>query len=179
MVSNDVSKMDIQGSWFSACHDSFWFGGGKATAEMVIRDGYIRKTYAWDRNTQGNCSTVGIEFSVESTYQLGEKVTAPENANALDSFVQKIIIIPRTDAWANGLRNAGVCGLTTQWARGVPVDVTRLSCNFAHLPLIRNHYGIVKRDIGQLFFGGSMGNADGTSPERRSVILDLNEVYAF
>lgn len=164
-----LGAFPLNGTWAQPCRGGYFrtetFLGNAAT--------YVERNFS-----DGACTQPSVVTTSRGEIELGEGVSAPAGAMALDFTFTSVTLKPVTDDAAAAWRERGVCG-SRDWLAGEERDVTGRECDFSGLGSVTRvpklgdrRFGVVKIDSGQIFFGRLSPERDGADPSRRPIELD-------
>lgn len=128
------------------------------------------------------CSRAAIESISRGTIVLGDFL--PNGARQIDFVFTSVHMKPSTEQIAEHYRTRRICGYR-DWAVGVEREVTGRECDFFGLGSVvrvpaagSRKFGIVKIEAEALYFGELSLDRDGSTPEKRPLVLDLRPYKA-
>lgn len=118
--------------------------------------------------TDRTCSTPAATVMTTLDYQLGNGSADVSGAYIFDTKITGMTMQIHSDQAVEAYNKQKVCGVSS-WSRDIPVDVTKsLVCNPG---LNRTNYGLIQIIDGRMNMSQGDQARDGTSPERRTIII--------
>jgi hypothetical protein len=164
-----LGTFPLNGTWAQPCLNGYFrteiFLGNSAT--------YVERNF-WD----SACTEPSVVTTSRGEIDLGDAVSAPAGALALDFTFASVTLKPVTEAVASAWRERTVCGIA-DWHFNEEREVTGRNCDFSgqgtltRVPGIGDRrFGVVKLGSNQISFGRLSPGRDGSEPDRRPVVLD-------